>query len=373
MYIQDMKIVIAPDKFKGSLSAPEVCKAIKTGLLSVNKSLTIDCCPLADGGDGSLALLNGYLSLNRHTVETSDPLGRPINASYYTDQDTAYIELASASGYVLLNKQDKNPLYTSTYGTGIMIKDAVERGYTNVALFLGGSATNDAGIGILNALGFSLIDKAGQQLEPIGKNLKEIVSVLPPANSDIRVSLRLTLLCDVDNPLHGPDGAAYVYAPQKGARPEDVMALDEGLKSFAKRIKQHTGQRVDNMRGAGAAGGIPAGLSAFLNCRLVSGSEMFIELSGLENRIKDSDIVITGEGLFDNQSISGKLPGKVIALANKYKKRYMLFAGDVKLDNCHIPADRLFTVRSQSTDLNDAMTNASAYLTRLARSLAESL
>ena len=220
-----MKILLCPDKFKGSLSAEQVCHAVREGLLSVDSNLEIISHPMADGGDGSIEILKSLLKLKGIKIQTLDGLKRNIEAKYYYNDDSAFIELASASGLVLLSKAERNPMTTSTLGTGLMMKDALERGFKKLYLFIGGSSTNDAGIGIAQALGFDFLDKKDSSLDPIGSNLGKIHKIV---NNNLYnfENMEITVLCDVTNPMHGPNGAAFVYAAQKGATDQDIIYLD---------------------------------------------------------------------------------------------------------------------------------------------------
>ena len=204
----EQKILIAPDKFKGSLSAFEVCHILKNEIVSVLPHAQVESCPLADGGDGSLAILSSYLDLEKQDCVTVDPIGRPIHTQYYTSNKVAYIELASASGLVLLGEVERNPMHTSTYGTGLQIKDAIDKGMEHIFLFLGGSATNDGGVGIAQALGYTFYDQGGYELSSIGSSLAAIDKIMAP--KDVKFN-RITLCCDVSNPPYGPNGAAHVF------------------------------------------------------------------------------------------------------------------------------------------------------------------
>ncbi|MEQ1588006.1 MAG: glycerate kinase, partial [Cyclobacteriaceae bacterium] len=235
-----MTILIAPDKFKGSLSAKGVCEAVRTGLLKLDPSLSIITVPLADGGEGTSELLTINSRGSVINCSVSDPLFRKVNASYGISGDgtTAFIEMASASGLHLLTKEERNPLNTTTYGTGELIKDAIERGVNKIILAIGGSATNDAGIGMAAALGMKFIDKNGNELQPIGSNLIHIHSIVDAHFLPKKNKIQFVVLCDVDNELYGPSGAAFVYGPQKGADAQTVQLLDQGLKHFASVVEK---------------------------------------------------------------------------------------------------------------------------------------
>lgn len=310
-----MKVLLCPDKLKGSLSAEGVCRALSRGLLHANQNIQITSLPMADGGDGSIAILTPYLQLSPVSVRTVDPLGRQIIAQYHHTDDTAYIELASASGIVLLNTEEQNPLFTSTLGTGIMIKDAVNRGYRKIYLFIGGSATNDGGMGIAQALGYRFVDSSGQLLDPIGANLDKVAKIL---ETDLSLhDLKITVLCDVTNPMHGPNGAAYVHAAQKGASASDIATLDQGLQNYAEVLRSQYHIDLSAMHGIGAAGAVSASLTAILDARIKNGFEMLAKITHLENAIKNADLVITGEGKVDSTSYQGKVVGNVLELCER--------------------------------------------------------
>lgn len=327
-----MKIIIAPDKFKGSLTSDEVCSAITEGIRKKNKDAVILHFPMADGGDGFNSVLQHYFHTTPVVVNTVDPLQRPMQASYQWNagEKIAIIEMAAASGLVLLKEKERNPLLTSTYGTGLLMRDALERGADRVILGLGGSATNDAGIGILFALGFHFVDKTGEELLPIGESLLKIDRIIPPVSLPL---VRIEIAADVENPLYGPDGAAYVYGPQKGADPVMVEQLDNGLRNIAAVIEAQFGKQVAGFSGAGAAGGIAAGLSAFFEVEMKKGVELVLQANGLEKELSDANLVITGEGKIDGQSGLGKVVGTMAALAHKYQIPCIAFCGMLEAGN----------------------------------------
>ena len=230
-----MNILIAPDKFKGSLSAEEVCQSIAKGLRNNYPSSSIQFAPLADGGDGTLTILNQYLTLRSRCLKSCDPLGRPLDVTYLERDDAAFIEVAAASGLVLLTEEERNPLLTSTFGTGLQLKDALVNGKQHISLLLGGSATNDLGLGIVEALGYTFYTEGGQQIRPTGDQLVNIYRIKRPEHC-LWEGKKITLLCDVDNPLYGPNGAAHVYAAQKGATPLMIEKLERGARQVANVI-----------------------------------------------------------------------------------------------------------------------------------------
>lgn len=327
-----MKILIAPDKFKGSLLAPGVCDAVADALHELDPTFEITKVPLADGGEGTFEIL---LDSSRGRIKKKsvhDPLMRPLLAEYGLSNDgtTAYIEMAKASGLQLLKENERNPLQTSTIGTGELIVDALNEGAVNIILGIGGSATNDAGIGMAHALGFRFLTKQSEILSPVGGSLADIDSI---DDTNIHVHLRkanFIVLCDVVNPLYGPQGAAFIYAPQKGATPEQAIMLDKGLKHFSDLAL--LAYKVDlNFTGAGAAGGLGAGAKLFLNATFQRGIDYISELTGLEYKIKNCDAVITGEGKVDEQTFSGKVVDHVVKMANQYKKPVTILCGQCSL------------------------------------------
>jgi len=327
-----VRIVIAPDKFKGTLTAQEVCDSVEEALLNINSSNEITKIPLADGGEGTFEILVVHSQGRIKQTKVLDPLLRPIHASYGLSKDgkTAFIEMATASGLQLLKETERDPLYTSTAGTGQLILDAINEGVNEVILGIGGSATNDAGIGMAHALGFRFLNKSKETLKPVGQSLSEIDSI-DVANVDTRLAnVTVTVLCDVDNPLYGTKGAAHVYSRQKGATDIAVQELDRGLKHFADMVKSV--YDVDlNFAGAGAAGGMGAGARFFLNANFRKGIDYISELTGLEEKIKPADIVITGEGKVDEQTFSGKVVAHVLSLANQHKKPVFILCGQCTL------------------------------------------
>lgn len=370
-----MKILITPDKFKGSLSAREVCHAIDRGIKKVTDEVEVVFHPMADGGDGSLAVLAGHLKLKRRAVHTSDPLGKEMMAEYYIDSQTAFIEMASASGLVLLQEKKRNPLYTTTVGTGKMMKDAIERGCQEIFLFLGGSATNEAGMGIASTLGCRFLDEESRILDPIGNNLSKVHSIQRDPFFDVE-KIKITLLCDVSNPLYGHSGAAYTYARQKGANDRQVEILDRGLKHFAGIIKQRFHIDLSQHPGSGAAGGIAASLLPLFNAQLESGFSVISELTGLPAKVQSADRVITGEGKLDSQSLQGKVVDGIAALCRQNNKPLTAFVGKNELSYQQqnaVGLESVYAVMDFANGFPDAMKNAALYLEKMAEKYAQEL
>ena len=362
-----MKIVIAPDKFKGSLTGFEFCDIVEAEIKAALPEAEIMKLPLADGGDGTMEILKYHLNGKRIKVEVNDPLFRPIKADYLyiESSETAYIEMAEASGLKLLSENEQNCFLTTTYGTGLMILHAIENGAKNIVLGIGGSATNDCGVGMAFALGYQFLDDEGDEVIPVGKNLTKIKSI---DTSNVNIDLKnvtFEVACDVTNPLYGKNGAAYVYAPQKGASPMEIIALDQGLKNMSDLFIEKFDIDVQVIKGTGAAGGMGAGALVFLNAKLISGIELIKELIDFDNKIKDATWIITGEGTLDHQTLSGKLIFGVLESANKYNIPMAIFAGSVKLSKEEINKLGIKYVDSilyRALDLKDAMDSSHQYL-----------
>lgn len=304
-----MKILLAPDKFRGSLDAPQVCEAMTEGIRMVSPKIEVVSLPMADGGEGTLDLLLWYSGGKKQIAKVQDPLGRLIDAEYGLSADgkTAFIEMATASGLRLLKTEERNPLKTSTFGTGELIKLVSEAGVENIILGIGGSATTDAGIGMAAALGWQFLDENGKELKPIGDNLIKIKAITPPSSNIYNSSLNIKVACDVTNPLFGENGAAYVYGPQKGADKQAVEHLDKGLQNIANVFERDFGKNYALIAGTGAAGGLGFGAMAFINAELKEGVKLLMDFCGFDKNLKDVNLIITGEGKVDNQTLQGKL------------------------------------------------------------------
>lgn len=304
------KVVVASDSFKGCLTSMQVAEGVEAGIRKCCPDCQVVKLAVADGGEGTVDALLETMGGRRVSAEVSDPLGRPCMAEYaiLNDEVTAVMEMSSASGLTLLKHEERNPLLTSTYGTGQMIADALDRGCRRFLIGIGGSATNDAGMGMLEALGCRFLDEDGNALQGCGESMSRIATIdLSNLRSEIGES-EFIVACDVGSPFHGPEGAAYVYGPQKGATPEMVIRLDAGLRNMADLIAREMGIQVADMPGAGAAGGLGGAFKAFLNAGLRKGAEMVLDAIGFDEIIKDADLVITGEGRIDAQTMTGKLP-----------------------------------------------------------------
>ena len=313
------KIVIASDSFKGCLSSLEIAQAAEAGIRKILPYCEIVGIPVADGGEGTTEAL--VAAMNGHFVacEVHDPLMNLIRVEYgiLGDGLTAVIEMASASGLTLVPAEKRNPMLTTTFGTGELIKDAIQRGCRRLLIGIGGSATNDAGTGMLQALGFRFFDKTGNELGKGGQILEQITridsgNVLPELQDAV-----FTVACDVNNPFSGENGAAYIYARQKGADDAMIRQLDKGLTQFAAVIRASSGKDIDAIPGAGAAGGLGGGFLAFLPATLKPGIQMVLEALDFEGRIQNADLIITGEGKLDRQTGMGKTPAGILEVAKR--------------------------------------------------------
>ena len=328
-----MKIVIAMDKFKGGLSAGEACRIVAEGLREVDPAVECVEKPLADGGEGTAtALMAARPGSEWIPLTVAGPLpDRAVDAGYawFPDDQTAVVEMAAASGLTLLAEHERNPLATSTYGTGQLLLDATRRGARRILLAIGGSATVDGGMGAAAALGWRFLDGNGQEVTPDGGHLMEIARLVPPAS---RILPPVTVLCDVTNPLCGPQGAAAVFGPQKGATPAMVTILEAGLNHLAERIRSDLGRGLTDMPGGGAAGGLGAGAAVFFDADLAPGIATVMDVARLRDALADAAWCLTGEGSFDSQSLDGKVVSGVAAAARQAGVPVVVIAGRVDID-----------------------------------------
>ena len=358
-----MQILIAPDKFRGSLEASAVCQAVEEGILLAYPLAHIIAIPLADGGEGTTQILTEQSQGKYITAEVHDPLGRLLDASYGLSGDgsTAFIEMASASGLKLLSAHEYNPWLTSTFGTGQLILDAIERGVKKIILGIGGSATTDGGIGMAAALGYHFLDENGKQLIPIGESLSKICAI-NDHDKDARLSsVSITVACDVTNPLFGPDGAAHIYGPQKGADEKMINELDLGLRNLTKVAEKTFGKDVSNEPGAGAAGGLGAGCLWFLNAELKEGVGIVMEHTNIAKHIQQSNLVITGEGKVDEQTLSGKVVKGLADLCQNYQIPLAVVCGTLAISSEEIRTAGItyaVSVLNRPTDLESAQNDA---------------
>ena len=355
-----MKVVVAIDSLKGSLSSIEAGNTIKSAILSVKPDASVIVKPLADGGEGTTDAFIEGLGGEKTELSVTGPLGAPVNAYYgYLPQtNTAIMEMASAAGITLIPENKKNPLLATTYGVGEMIRHAIGKGCRNFIIGIGGSATNDGGIGMLKALGYSFLDENGQDIGEGGQALSKVMSIDASHICPELSECNFQVACDVNNPLCGSNGATYIYGPQKGVTEEMKEELDRGMAHFAQITEHVLNNHFSEAEGAGAAGGLGFALLSYLNARLTPGIELILEAIELEKELQDADIVITGEGRLDHQTAMGKAPVGVARLAKKYGARVMAFAGSVTKDAgaCNDAGiDAFFPIVRGVTTLEEAM------------------
>ncbi|MDB5032107.1 glycerate kinase [Mucilaginibacter sp.] len=366
-----MNILIAPNAFKNSLDAQGVAEAIAQGLQQSDLNCTCRLFPVGDGGDGTGGLIIKHLDGQIITAPAHDALGREITATFglVDNGRTAIIEMADASGMRLLKPDELNPMLANTAGTGELIKQALDKGVNKIIIGMGGSATVDGGAGILSALGMLFYDKDGSELSPVPAQLVD-VAMVDVGPLDKRVfACDITILCDVDNALLGADGAAAVFGPQKGATTADVVKLDTMLKNIAAIAFEQTGVDATNIKHSGTAGGAAAGLYTFLNAKLVSGATRFLELTSFEAALQNADIVITGEGSIDEQTLQGKAPAAVAAMARERGLKVIGLAGKVPTVHSEALSQHFHILRSINitpTDLATALKSTRNNLVRTA-------
>ena len=362
-----MNILVAPDSFKDSLSASEVSRIISEAISDVIPSASIRKIPISDGGEGLLEALLTPLQGTLVSVSVKDPLHRTIEASYgLVDQGkTAIIEMATASGLELLSIEERNPLITSTYGTGELIKNALDKGCTKIIIGLGGSATNDGGIGMIKALGGLFLDQYNQEIPDGGAALSTLHSIDLSGLDKRLQQVAIVCACDVDNPLTGPSGASYVYAKQKGASDNMLAVLDSNLSNYATVIKATLNKDLEHISGTGAAGGTAMGLLAFLDATLTPGIALITELLHLEKHIKEAQLVVTGEGKIDIQTLHGKTIMGIASLAKKHSIPVLVFTGSIGHGISEIydqGVTAIFSIVSEPMSLETAIKNASELL-----------
>ncbi len=367
------KVLIAPDKFKGSLTAMEAAEAIAAGLNRCEHfQFETTLHPLADGGEGTLELLQDILGLEEVSQTVSDPLFREMETYYLRKDDHAFVEMAFASGLQLLKPEERNCRQTTSLGTGQLIRHAIDHGCRKVSLFIGGSATNDAAMGIAAGLGCRFLDENGRELSPIGEHLQAVSKIertwQPPD------AVTFEVICDVKNPFFGTEGAAFTYAKQKGATEDDIVFLDNGLRHFAEVLGDY-GQDISTMPGAGAAGGVGGGMVGLFNASLVSGIDFVMELTAFEDRVKEVDWVLSGEGKLDLQTLHGKVVAGAGTVAKKHQKTFAIFCGVAAEElRIQMPFDAvaLMEVMSLAQSQAHAMENAAGLLEDLAYNFASS-
>ena len=361
-----MKVIVAPDKFKGSLTAPEAAHAIARGVLKATPDATIDLVPMADGGEGTVEALIEATGGKTCEMIVSGPLGDPVPAVFgrMGDGRTAVIEMASASGLVLLTSDRRDAMRASTFGTGELIRAAVLGGARRLIVGIGGSATNDGGSGMAQSLGFRLLDREGRDLPPGGGSLDQLDRILPP-EVDLLAEIEVSVACDVANPLCGARGASRIYGPQKGASPEQVEVLDRNLERLANIILRDLGVEVTDRPGSGAAGGLGAGLIAFARGTLGPGVSLVIEAVKLADRLEGADLCLTAEGSLDGSSAFGKTAVGVARLARSFGCPTLALAGSIgpgAEDVLSEGIDAYFSLCRGPMSLDDAMSQAAQLL-----------
>lgn len=364
-----MHILISPNAFKNSLNAQEAAAAIQEGLLISKLDCTCECFPVGDGGDGTGQLIIEKLRGVGIAARVHDPLGRRIDAVFglIRNGKTAVIEMADASGLRLLEPGELNPMKSSSFGTGELLRLALDRNVDQIIIGLGGSATVDGGAGLSKAMGVRFLDKNATELKPIPEDLLHLDHI-DISGIDARIfQCKIIVLCDVDNLLLGDKGAAATFGPQKGARPSDLPKLEQGLKNISDAVFKQTSKQMDNVKHGGSAGGIAAVLHALFNAELVNGAEYFLQLTNFEESLKRCDLLITGEGSLDEQTLQGKAPFAVARSAKAKNIPVIGIAGRVPLiENPHINTyfDVLMAIGHQPSDLNSAMEHTRANLVR---------
>ncbi|BBD89180.1 glycerate kinase [Staphylococcus caprae] len=371
-----LKIVIAPDSFKESMTAKEVAQAIQQGFQEVwDNYITFDLIPMADGGEGTTEALKEALNAISYTAKVKDPLHREIEAMYAisNQHQTAIIEMAVASGLDLLKEDERNPLYSSSYGTGQLINHALHHGVKKIILGIGGSATNDGGVGMLQALGVSFKDVDDKEIAQGGAALSSIhridISQMNPLLHDVEFKVA----CDVTNPLLGENGATQVYGPQKGATEKMIPKLDSALSHYHDKIEVELHKRVKDSPGSGAAGGMGTALLAFLDAKLQPGIELVLEETHFQERVKDAHLVITGEGQLDKQTIYGKTPIGVAKSAKVFDIPVIAICGSLGTNYQAVyehGIDSVFSIVEHPCDIKTALENGPKYLQRTASNIA---
>ncbi|MBN1361773.1 MAG: glycerate kinase [Sedimentisphaerales bacterium] len=365
-----MKIIVAMDSFKGSLTAVQACTIVADALRAVVPDATVVTKPMADGGEGTAAALMAATGGEWIKVPAMGPLpDMRVTGGFVwlAETRTAIVEMALVSGLPLLAPAQQNPLQTTTYGTGQLIQAAAAHGAARILLAIGGSATVDGGVGAAQACGWSFLTADGREVPPGGGHLSEITRIIPPSAV---FGPEVDVLCDVNNPLCGPRGAARTYGPQKGATPEMVETLEANLEHLARVVKEQLGRDIRDLPGAGAAGGLAAGAVAFLDAHLVSGIDEVMSCSRLAEEVADADWVITGEGKFDEQSLQGKVVSGVARLAHAAGAKVAVLAGQVRLPESAYRLAHIETAEPCMTDtttLEEALANAEPLLTQAAR------
>jgi len=350
-----MKILIATDSFKGSLTSIQAGQAIAKGIDLANINATVDFCPVADGGEGTVDAFLVATKATRTSVKVTGPLGKPVECVYCRLGDLAVVEMASCAGLGLVG-QNKNPLVATTFGVGETILHAIKNGCKKFVIGIGGSATNDGGIGMLQALGFAFFDKNDNPVAFGANGLKDLFTISTKNKNPLLDDCEFVVACDVTNPLCGQNGCSHVYAPQKGATPQMASDMDLWMKNYARLTKQATNTDFADLPGAGAAGGMGFAFVSFVNAKMQSGAQLIAQVCHLEKRIEQADLVIVGEGKIDNQTLFGKAPHVIAQLAKKHNKKVIAFCGISALQNTPC-IDKIFCTCNGTPTANDLQTN----------------
>lgn len=375
-------ILIAPNAFKGSLTASEVASSIKKGIHQSTLDLDVVECPVADGGDGTLEVLVENTGGETITVDVHDPLNRPIEAKYglLGDGSTAVVEMARASGLALLESQERQPLETTTRGTGELIRDAIDKGCTEIIVGIGGSATVDGGTGMARELGYQFLNEQGEEVPLGGGSVDQIRRIEKGPYAEKLEEVDILCACDVTNPLTGERGAANVYAPQKGASEEEVQVLERNLQHLEQLLAGELEEDVSRLEGGGAAGGLGAGLYAFCGATMKPGVDVVFSHLGLDEAVKNAQLVISGEGELDRSSLEGKATVEVARLAQAHNVPCILLCGSVKLRDAedlqrarNAGITSWFSTRSDTLSIKECMTQAEALLQHTTRRVCDTI
>ena len=356
-----MRMLICPDSYKGSASAGEVARAISEGVLRALPDAELVRLPVADGGEGSMYIVGSALYADMITTEVTGPYGERVRARYALCGECAYIEMAEASGLCLCERSEVES--ATTYGTGELIADAVRRGAREIVVFVGGSATTDGGMGAAAALGYGFWSDNGEALEPIGRNMSRVARITPPER-DALSGVRVICATDVENVMYGEQGAAFVFSRQKGADDDTVRELDIGLRNLARIIESDLGIDVHTITGGGAAGGLGAGLYAFARAGMCGGFELIARVLSLEDEVRKADLIITGEGCTDRQSMMGKVVGNIAQLCKKHGKKCVVISGLVKDADelAGLGVYRAYQASAYAHTIEESIANARKYI-----------
>jgi glycerate kinase len=374
-----MRIVLAPDSFKESLSSIEVCNALKTGILQMRPEIEVIVAPIADGGEGTVDTLMTIDGAKLLSNTVTGPMGSMVSASWViltNNDNTAVIEMASTAGLPLVPPDQRNPMKATTYGLGELILEAIKQGSKEILIGIGGSATNDGGAGMLQALKYNLLDEYGEQIPHGNEGLGRIRSIDDRHVDPNLKEITIVVASDVQNPLTGPNGSSFVYGPQKGASEEMVISMDENMKNFAQVVHAWKGLDFSSNQGAGAAGGLGFAFLAFLNSELRSGFEEIAELVGLESKIASADWVLTGEGKLDSQTLQGKGPFGVAQMAKRHGKPIIAVGGVIDpqaKESLEKEFSKIFKISPEKTSKEESILKAEKYLVETGKRIAKSV